>query len=349
MHSAMTNQPAVSIIIPTWNSSAHIQHCLAHLSAQTFKQFEIILVDNGSPDFQAGSLSKQWLALRIREIALEQNRGFAAASNLGAQAARGEWLAFLNADAYPEPGWLEEFMRGLQNFPHAGAFGSLILQHDHPNLVDSAGDIYGSNGLAWKGYANYPVDVVPAEAVRIFSPCAAAAFYRRDIFFEIGGFDEDFFSYLEDVDLGFRLNLYSYVCLVLPEARVRHVGSASTSKNSDFALYHHQRNLTWVYVKNMPGFLFWLYLPLHLITKPIVLLKSIRDGRGKIIFKATIDALKCSGKILDKRKKIQKERRASLQEINRLLNRDLLAPYTIGRRLRRYHRQQESQVQHFHK
>jgi len=329
----------ISIIIPTWNSDAYLSVCLSSLARQTTQNFEVVIVDNGSDGFKVGIISSEWPSLNIREIVLKENSGFAVACNLGVQAARGEWLAFLNADAFPEPDWLESFMFAKNRYPCAGAFGSLILQDSHINLVDSAGDVYNITGTAWKSYGGYPVAEVPSDPRRVFAPCAAAAFYRRDVFLEIGRFDEDIFSYFEDVDLGFRLNLYGYQCIFLPNARVRHIGSASTGKNSDFALYHYHRNFIWSFIKNMPGALFWLYLPVHTLANLIFLLKYLIKGRIKVVFKAKIDALKGLGKMLTKRKIIQSSRRASVREINQLLDTNLVAPFLVGRDLRRYNRE----------
>jgi len=328
----------ISIIIPTWNSDAYLRICLSSLTQQTLQNFEVVIVDNGSIGFEEGKTTLEWPSLNIREVSLEENKGFAVACNLGAQAARGEWLAFLNADAFPEPDWLESFADAQKEYPHAGAFGSLILQETHPNLVDSAGDVYNISGAAWKGYGGYPVSEVPSNQRRIFAPCAAAVFYRRDVFIEIGGFDEDFFSYFEDVDLGFRLNVYGYQCIFLPEVRVRHVGSASTGKNSDFALYHYHRNFIWSFIKNMPEMLLWLYMPVHILANMLFILKYLKNERGKVVIKSKIDAVKGLGKMLAKRKIIQRDRRASVREINQLFNKNLLAPFLVGRKLRRYNK-----------
>ena len=330
---------ALSIIIPTWNSGAHIDHCLEHLQYQDERCFEVILIDNGSRDYQTGQIPKAHPELVITEIGLPENRGFAAACNLGACQARGQWLAFLNADAFPEPGWLAAFQEGLRRFPEAGAFGSLILCDADPGKVDSAGDVYNISGIAWKGYGDYPLEAVPDRARRVFAPCAAAAFYRRDLFLEIGGFDEDFFSYFEDVDLGFRLNLKGYSCIALPDAIVRHVGSASTGRASDFAMYHYHRNLVWSYVKNVPGILFWLYLPAHILANTFFFLKYLRHGRGGVVGRAKRDAITGLTKMWEKRKKIQRARHAGIGEINQLLDKSLFAPYTIGKNLRRYYQE----------
>ena len=329
----------ISIIIPTWNSGSTLPKTLKKLVHQTFRNFEVIIIDNGSATFNQKQIEQDWQSLILKVIPLKKNMGFSYASNISAQNAKGEWLAFLNADAFPAPDWLESFMAAQKEYPHAGAFGSLILQDAHPNLVDSAGDVYNMSGIAWKGYGGYPVTEVPSNPRRVFAPCAAAAFYRRDVFLKIGGFDEGFFSYFEDVDLGFRLNLYGYQCIFLPDARVRHVGSTSTGKDSDFALYHYHRNFIWSYIKNMPGALFWLYLPFHILANLIFFLKYLMKGRGKVVLKSRIDAFKGLRNMLIKRRQIQRARRASVREINQLINKNLLAPFLVGRNLRRYNRE----------
>ena len=329
---------SVSIIIATWNSEAHLPKCLRYLSEQTRKDFEIILIDNGSQNYHPGETTAQWPQLDIHEYENKTNRGFAFACNQGAQKAKGKWLAFLNADAFPAPDWLENFEEAKDQFPEAGAFGSYILQDRDPRLIDSVGDIYNINGIAWKQQNNYPVSLAPSEPFPILSPCAAAAFYRRDIFHKLGGFDEDYFSYFEDVDLGFRLNLNGYGCVSMPSLRVRHVGSSSTGRNSDFALYHYHRNQIWTYIKNMPGILFWLYLPLYIIGIFLFYFKYLVNGRGQIVFKGKIDAIKQTGKFIRKRKLIQHDRHAKVTTIRKLLNRNLFEPYLIGHKLRKYNK-----------
>lgn len=327
-----------SIIIPTWNSDAYLQICLSCLGQQTFRNFEVLIVDNGSTAFEEDKIIARWPSLTIKVFSLKENKGFATACNLGARQAAGEWLAFLNADAFPSPTWLEQFHAAVQRFPEAGAFSSFLFQANSPVLIDDIGDVYNFSGSAWKRGYGYPLSQAPQQPERIFSANAAAAFYRRDVFLEIGGFDEEFFSYFEDVDLGFRLNLYGYKCLFLPGAKAAHVGSSSTGKGSDFALYHYHRNMEWAYLKNMPSLLFWMYLPIHLTVGLVFLINYLRYGKFKMVLRAKLDAMKGIKKMIAKRKKIQAERKAGIQEINRLINKNLLATFLQGRNLRRYNR-----------
>jgi GT2 family glycosyltransferase len=334
-----------SIIIPTWNSGAHLLTCLNSLAQQTIQNFEVLIVDNGSEEFDGEKIISAWPSLNIKIIVLKENKGFAVACNLGAQKAAGRWLAFLNADAFPAPDWLEQFHTAVQRYPEAGAFSSFLNQANNPDLIDDIGDVYNFSGAAWKKGHGYPLSQAPLQPGRVFSANAAAAFYRRDIFFEIGGFDEDFFSYFEDVDLGFRLNLYGYQCLFLPGAKAAHVGSSSTGKDSDFALYHYHRNMEWTYLKNMPPFLFWVYLPVHFVFDLVFLINYLRFGKFKLVLRAKLDAIKGVKKMIAKRKRNQTERKASTQEINQLINRNLLTPFLQGKNLRRYNRENATKSQ----
>jgi GT2 family glycosyltransferase len=161
---------------------------------------------------------------------------------------------------------------------------------------------------------------------RIFSPCAAAALYRREAILSVGGFDEDYFCYVEDVDLGFRLRLMGYDSVLIPQAIAYHVGSATTGgQKSDFSVYHGHKNLVWTFVKDMPGALFWLLLPLHLLMNLITVTWFVLHGRGAIILRAKWDAMKGIPSILSKRRSIQRTRRCSVVEIWRILDKRLFA------------------------
>ena len=150
----------------------------------------------------------------------------------------------------------------------------------------------------------------------IFSPCAAAALYRRNALVAVGAFDEDHFCYLEDVDLGFRLRLAGFRAIYVPGAVVHHVGSATSGgQHSDFALYHGHRNLVWTYVKNMPGALFWMCLPLHLFLNLVAVLVFAIRGRGKVLLRAKRDAIKGVPKMWAKRRAVQRSRRVPLSSL----------------------------------
>lgn len=143
--------------------------------------------------------------------------------------------------------------------------------------------------------------------------------YSRAAWEQVGGLDEEFFCYGEDIDLGFRLQLAGYKCLYVPEAVAYHYGSAVTGERSDFSTYHGQRNLVWVYIKNMPPLLFWPLLPYHLILNVAALLECAMRGQGCVGLKAKIDAVRGIARAWRKRSAIQRSRRVSTARIWNLL------------------------------
>ncbi|MCZ2126219.1 MAG: glycosyltransferase family 2 protein [Anaerolineales bacterium] len=328
----MTDFPQVSIVIVSWNSGEHLTRCLSLLAKQTFQDFEIILIDNGSTDDALKQAREKFAKMPMTIKELESNVGFAVANNLGAQLAKGKWLALLNADAYPEAQWLEALLKAARDNPRYASFSSRQIQYDHPHLLDGAGDAYHVSGLAWRNGYNLSAEENGLEQREVFSPCAAAALYSREEFLQVGGFDEDYFSYFEDVDLGFRLRLNGGRCLYVPSAVVRHVGSASTGKVSDFVIYHGHRNLVWTYVKNMPALLFWLYLPLHLMMNVFFIFSFIFQGKGDAILRAKKDALRGLFAALKKRRLVQKMKKATLRDLLDVMQTGWLDPYLESRR-----------------
>ena len=324
----------VSILIVTWNSSVYVLRCLSSVEHQTYKNFEIIIIDNGSTDGCIDGIQEKHPNLEIHIKKLNKNTGFTVANNIGARIARGKWLALLNADAFPEPDWLENLLKAAKRYPNA-FFASRQVQANAPNLIDGEGDTYHVSGLAWRKNYGLPFQKKD-ETEEIFSPCAAAALYPRQAFLDVGGFDEDYFSYHEDVDLGFRLRLQGLRSYYVPKAIVYHVGSASTSKSSDFSIYHGHRNLEWTYYKNMPSLLFWFFFPIHLLMNLFIIAYFMFGGRGKVIWRAKVDALKGLGKMRRKRKEVQTSRVASVKQIYKVLERGLFAPLRVSIQRRRF-------------
>ncbi len=322
----MQSHPLVSIIIITWNSEKHLQTCVHKLSTQTFYDFEVILVDNGSEDGALGGLHEKYPALDLHIQRLSSNQGFALANNIGARLAHGQWLALLNADAYPEPDWLEQLLRATEQNPEYISFSSRQIQFNEPHLLDGAGDAYNISGLAWRNGYKLPSKTYGLQKKEVFSPCAAAALYFREAFLKVGGFDEDYFSYFEDVDLGFRLRLSGEKCLYVPEAVVYHVGSASTGKRSDFSVYYGYRNMIWTFVKNMPSPLIWIFLPLHVSAILFFAVYLTLRGQGKVIWKAIYDAIRGLPKVIEKRKSIQKNKKIKPGELLKVMSTGLFEP-----------------------
>jgi len=331
----MPTLPLISIIIVSWNSAEHLSHCLDCLSLQTFQDFEVILVDNGSLDGGTNDLEQKYTRLVLRIERLPSNLGFALANNRGAHIARGKWLALLNADAFPEPSWLENILQAVKQYPEFSFFSSRQIQANQPDLLDGSGDEYHISGLAWRRFYNYQAGKYGFKEEEVFSACGAAALYSRDDFLKVGGFDEAYFSYFEDVDLSFRLRLAGKRCLYVPEAVVHHVGSASSGKISDFVIYHGHRNLVWTYFKDMPGALFWWYLPLHILMNLFFIVSFTLKGRGLAIVQAKIDAFSRLPAIIRTRRQVQSSRRITLHQIRQVMNKELFAPYWASRQRRK--------------
>jgi GT2 family glycosyltransferase len=159
--------------------------------------------------------------------------------------------------------------------------------------------------------------------------------YLREAFLDAGGFDDDFFSYYEDVDLGFRLQLKGYPSMYVPDAVVYHIGSATFGVRSDFAFYYSHRNMIWTYFKNMPSPILWFYLPAHIVANLIYLIYYTLRGRGKVLWKAKWDAIVGLSKIIEKRRTIQNRRRISNKDLLQIMQHGLLQPYLLGYHLRR--------------
>jgi len=312
----------ISVIVVNHNSGDLLTGCVGALAKQTRPIRQIIVVDNASSDSSVARLEDRFQDLKI--VRLANNSGFAAANNLANRLAAGsEWVALLNPDAFPEPGWLDALMRAAKACPDYACFASRMMQAEQRTVLDGAGDAYHVSGRVWRRGYGARADGQYGNKEEVFSACAAAALYRRETIEAVGGFDEDFFCYLEDVDLGFRLRLAGYHCLYVPDAVVYHVGSATTGKNSDFAVYHGHRNLVWAYLKNMPGPLFWLYLPQHLLINLFALLGYALNGRWRVILKAKWDAIKGLAKMWKKRKEIQARRVVSAWEIRKVMEKGL--------------------------
>ena len=342
-----------TVIIVNWNSWDILSSCLEKLQQQSFHNFNVLVIDNASADPAPSDLLTH--NPNVTLIQNQTNLGFAAANNQAIKLLDDtEWVVLLNPDAFAEPDWLEQLMNAARNNPDYAMFASRQLMDGDQNLLDGDGDVYHISGLVWRAghglhvnEANGDDGNLTPKAVfhpvlphpnpppqgkgskdsprEIFSPCAAAALYRRDALMSVDGFDEDFFCYVEDVDLGFRLRLMGHRCLLVPGAVVRHIGSATTGGHrSDFSIYHGHRNLVWAFVKNMPGFLFWILLPLHIAMNCATICIFFVRGKGRVILKAKLDAIKGLPQTWAKRKVIQANRVASVKNIWQILDKRLL-------------------------
>ena len=296
--------PKFSIVIVVYNSQDWIFKCLSALQIQTFTDFEVIIVDNASSDSSMEIVDNIQFP-QIKTIRNDQNYGFSGGCNIGARAATAEWLIFLNPDTMARPDWLERIVDGQGRYADTRVFACAQYNLGDTGRLDGTGDAYSGFGIPWRGGFGYPVAALPEEG-DCFSPCGASAVIQKDVFERAGGFDERFFCYCEDVDLGFRLRLMGERCVFLNKAAIDHQGSAISGRYSDFTVYHGTRNRMWTYFKNMPLGLLLLTLPVHVSISIYLLLKSIFVGRFKSTFRGMKDGLLGLPKIWASRHNYQK-------------------------------------------
>jgi N-acetylglucosaminyl-diphospho-decaprenol L-rhamnosyltransferase len=254
--------PLATIVVLNHNGRQWLEGCLEALLAQDVPDVEILLVDYASTDESATLVASRFPQVRI--LPLDRNAGFAGGNNSGARLARGRFLGFVNNDTRAHPDWLRALVAALEASPHAALAASRIVYMAEPDRLDSAGDGYLRCGGAYKRLHGRPASLAPA-AGPVFGACGAAFLIRRDVFEELGGFDEDFFMVYEDVDLSYRARLLGYDCVYVPDAVVEHAGSATLGRASPRAVYFGQRNLEWTWIKNTPWPLLVRSAPAHLL------------------------------------------------------------------------------------
>ncbi len=284
-------QPFFSVLIVNYNAGDLLQAAIDSLKNQTFKDFEVVVVDNDSRDQSADNLDIDGLP-HIRVLREKQNHGFARGNNMAAQAANGKWLALLNPDATADENWLEEIHAATDRHDSCRVFACSQINMDKPQLLDGAGDAYFAFGIPWRGGFEHPISELPSKDSHCFSPCGASAIYERDLFLDIGGFDERFFCYCEDVDLGMRLQLSDEKCVFLPNAIIHHKGSATSGRYSYFTMYHGFRNRTWAYLKNMPLAVLLLTLPGHVVLMLYIYFRNMGHANLKGMRKGMWHGLK---------------------------------------------------------
>lgn len=308
----------VTVAVVNFNGGELLRQCIARLLEQCHKPAKILVMDNGSTDGSAHAVADlpgitiHWLG---------SNLGFAAANNRAFAVCDTDLVALINPDAFAEPDWLERLVAAANANPAVAAFGCRQMMAGSPGYIDGIGDLYHVSGLVRRCGHGRPQRPTDARAGEIFSACAGAALYRRSALQEVGGFDERYFCYVEDVDLGFRLRLAGHTCLYVPDAVVHHVGSAiSGGRHSDFSLYYGHRNLVWTFFKDMPLPLLLLFLPLHLLLNLVTVLLFALRGKGAVVLRAKRDAVLGLPAVLRQRHVLMRRRRVSSLAILRILS-----------------------------
>lgn len=263
------NEMKVSVIIPNYNGKHFIKGCVESLQKQTFQDFEIIIVDNASSDGSVEYIREQYPFVRL--IEMETNTGFDGAVNAGIYASKAPYVFLLNNDTECESTCIEELYHGIKKSKKIFSVASCMIQFHNKELIDSAGDLYTVVGWAFNRGNGKPVKQYEKQE-RIFTACAGAAMYRKSIFEEIGYFDEKFFAYREDIDIGYRARIHGYYNVYCPEAKVYHLGSGTSgSKHNPFKVRLGVRNNVYLNYKNMP-------LPFLILNCPFLLAGYLAKG-----------------------------------------------------------------------
>jgi GT2 family glycosyltransferase len=307
----MRASPAVVVV--NWNGADFLERCLGSLAAQTLPPADVVVVDNasqdGSPDLVA-RLFPQFTLWRLSE-----NVGFAAGVNRGVAATDSPLVALLNSDARAEDTWLENLSRAHAASPRFSMFASRVFLEGSGGLLDTAGDGYTVAGFSFKRGWREPCSEPFLRQSEVFSPSGCAALYTRDLWGRTGGFDEGYFAFGEDVDLGFRARLLGHRCLYVPDAVVHHLYRASARRIPSLAIRHASRNEIATLVKDMPGRAIWRCLP-HLLAYQLVAVAShLARGCGGPFLSGRIAALRSLPSLLAQRREIQSGTTAEWREI----------------------------------
>lgn len=300
------------IIVVTYNSARWRERQAQALAAQTDTRWRLVVIDNASDLAERPRASD--FPFGVEVIQNEHNVGFAKANNTGAIDRSSPYLIFLNPDAFPEPGWLAALIATAERYPQAAAIGSTQLRADAPGVFDGVGDVLHASGFAYRAWHGKRRAAAPPLS-ETFSACGAAMLVRREAFEAMGGFDERYFCFFEDVDLGFRLRLAGWRVVQAPDAVVAHVGGGSTGQRSAFAEFHGARNRLWTFFKCMPAWLFWPLLPAHLVGTMLLASVGPFRGRGLHAWRGIIAGLAGLGPILATRGEVQNARKIGVFDL----------------------------------
>jgi GT2 family glycosyltransferase len=312
-------QPLVSVIVLNWNGKDHIDECLDTLFKQTYKNYEVIVVDNGSTDGSNDTIKNKFKKAKL--IQNKKNAGFCKANNQGIRISKGKYIITLNNDTKIDKDWLKELVEVAETHPEAGMLSCKMLFYDKPDHINSRGlKLYYDAKAVDEGF-NVP-DSENEEIKEVFGPCGGAAFFTRELINDINQnnefYDEDFFIYSDDLDVSFRARLRGWKCLYVPKARIYHKFQGTTGKISNFGLYYGIKNKMFFIIKNYPLTSLLKYSPI-ILGRQLVSFIYYLVKLNPAAFKSRLAILYKLPKMLRKRYRIQKTKKVSSQEIKKWL------------------------------
>ncbi len=332
----------LAIIVLNWNGSDDAIECIESLTEQALKP-TIIIVDNNSSD-NSVSVFEKYISIHKREeitlIKNPRNLGFAGGINTGLVHARKqgfEYIGVLNPDAIADKKWCQALVDELSSHPKCG-IATGILQRRDGKTLDTTGDFYTTWGLPGPRNRDEPVENAPSKPGEVFGATGGGAIYRAAMFDDIDMFDEDFFMYYEDVDLSFRAQLAGWKVRFTPKAIAYHKVGASSKKVPGLAVYNTFKNLPLVFIKNVPGKLFWYIGLRFFLTYWLIFASAVRHGNGWPAFKGILASIIRKPAAYHKRWSIQKNRKVSVNYIRSIIHEGPLPNQTGLLKFKRFFR-----------
>lgn len=321
------NVPRVSFVIPHWNNKHLIDRFVPPLLNQTYKDFEIIVIENGSKDGSVEQFKTKYPDVRL--IELEENSGFAPATNMGIEASNAEFVAFFSNDVFAAPDWLERMIEVMEANPDVAILGSKLLWDGEPDRIYAAGDTYTIGGYPLNVGQNAHVDDPEFAADReVICVCTAAALFRRQALDEVkqpwGYFDDRYFAHGEDTDLGFRIRLRGWRALYVARAIARHQGSHSSEPGSPAFIRRTNRNGVMTFIKDYPAPILRRHWPKALAVFILSLWSTVHRRSA---LKGRLDALRMLPELWRDRRRIQGDVRADLRTLEALMKEHRLTKY----------------------
>ncbi len=313
--------PLLTVAVLSYDGRHLLEVILPSLARQSFRDFEVVVVDNGSRDGTPSWLAEHWPAVQV--VTLAQNIGVTAALNVCARSGRGELVGLFNNDLELDEACLGELVRALREHPEAGWAGAKLRDFQQRDTIDGAGDVFtwaatgGRRGHGERDVGQYD------QPRAIFGACGGAALYRRSALRRVGDFDEDFFAFYEDVDWNLRAQLAGLSCRYVPSAVVYHMGSATIGRGlSDFTRYHLWRNTLWIITKDLPASALLRHSPQLALGQAMNLAVAVRDRKLGIWLRVWRDALRGLPGALRKRRQVQARRQVTLAQLDAVVGTD---------------------------
>ncbi|MCS7025818.1 MAG: glycosyltransferase family 2 protein [Bryobacteraceae bacterium] len=332
--------PSVTVVIPTLRAGPLLEDCIWSVMRQTRSDFRIVVVDNSG---QRLVRQMKDLPPSVELIENPQNVGYGAAINQAWRATDTPFVAALNDDAVASPEWLQELILPMEKDQRIGMCASQILLAGK-GVLDSAGMLLSSDGSSkQRGHGQPPSEFASGQAVLFPSGCAAL--YRRTMLEELDGFDESFFLYCEETDLGLRATWAGWKCAYAPGAVVEHRYSATAGASSPLKAYYVERNRLFVVIKNFPGTMLWR-TPWAALERYFWHGVSIFTGAGAahgflqqgnsawqlvfIVFRAHVSLLKHGPRLLRQRRQIRRFARICAEEFRQITQQHFISPRQVA-------------------